>query len=278
MSVDLSFAPGLPAVLIALAALLGGAAWFADAYRALRVRRAHHGLCARALDALGEGLVRVRGRVALAGPLFSPLGGRPCAGFVLEAHGVDVPVRGRVREFRAFELREGAHAARVEAAHGEWALPVTWERTFAPGEALGANVEALLDAHPELAWLRRRGGALRLVERALHHRDAVQVIAHAEYAEAAFHAAGYQQELRTGTDGAVVTHAFGAGAPAVPACDWRLSDPDDLPMQVLAEGAPASAACVPAAARTWGVALGPLLSLAGLLVLARLAGAVMVVR
>ncbi len=276
MSADFSFMPGLPAVLVALAALLGGAAWFADAYRALRVRRAHLGLRTRGLDAVGEGLVRLRGRVALAGPLFSPLGARPCAGFVLEAHGVDAPVRGRVREFRAFELRDGVYAAHVEAAAGEWALPVSQERTFAPGEALGANVEALLDRHPELAWLRRRGGALRLVERALHHQDRVEVIAHAECAEAAAHAAVYDRELRTGTDGAPVAHTFGRTDRESSACEWRLSDPDGLPLQVVAEGATAGALRIPAAARAWGVVLGPVLSLAGLLVLARLADAVMV--
>ena len=278
MSADFPVTLGLPAVLVALAALVGGAAWFADAYRALRLRRAHRDLRARALDDLRDGLVRVRGKVALAGPLFSPLGGRPCAGFVLEAHGVDAEVRGSVRELRAFELRDGGHVARVEAARGEWALPVSRERTFAAGEPLGANLEALLDRQPELAWLRRRGGAIRLVERALHHQADVEVIAWADRAHEAAHAEVYEEQLRTGTDGGPVRGAALHTEALSASCDWRLSDADGLPLQLIAGGAPAQALRVPSALRTWGVVAGPVLALAGLLVLARLAGAVMAVR
>lgn len=278
MSADFPVTLGLPVVLVALAALVGGAAWFADAYRALRLRRAHRELRARALADLRDGLVRVRGKVALAGPLFSPLGGRPCAGFVLEAHGVDAPVRGSVRELRAFELRDGDQVARVDAARGEWALPVSRERTFAPGEPLGANLEALLDRNPELAWLRRRGGSLRLVERALHHLEQVEIIAWADRSHEAAHAEVYDEQLRTGTDGAAASRAYTQAATSESFCDWRLSDTDGLPLQLIADGASAQAVRVPSALRTWGVAAGPVLALAGLLVLARLAGAVMEVR
>lgn len=278
MSADFPVTLGLPAVLVALAALVGGAAWFADAYRALRLRRAHRDLRARALADLRDGLVRVRGKVALAGPLFSPLGGRPCAGFVLEAHGVDAEVRGSVRELRAFELRDGGHVAHVDAARGEWALPVSRERTFAAGEPLGAKLEALLDRQPELAWLRRRGGALRLVERALHHQAQVEVIACADRAHEAAHAEVYEEHLRTGTDGGAVRGAALRTEALSASCDWRLSDADGLPLQLIADGAPAQALRVPSALRTWGVVAGPVLALAGLLVLARLAGAVMAVR
>ena len=280
MSTDFPVTLGLPVVLVALAALVGGAAWFSDAYRSLRLRRAYRDLRTRSLDELRDGLVRVRGKVSLAGPLFSPLGGRPCAGFVLEAHGVGSEVRGSVRELRAFELRDGDQVARVDAARGEWALPVSREREFAPGEALGANLEALLDRHPELAWLRRRGGGLRLVERALHHQAQVEVIAWADRAHEAAHAEVYEEQLRTGTDGGAVARTFASAVTefSEPVCDWRLSDADGLPLQLIAAGAPAQALRVPSIVRTWGVTLGPVLALAGLLVLARLAGSVMAVR
>ncbi|MFN8587518.1 MAG: hypothetical protein U0704_06910 [Candidatus Eisenbacteria bacterium] len=271
MSATFSFPPGLPAVLVALACLIGGAAWFADALRAVRFRRAWFGLRERPLAA-GEGVARVRGQVALTGPLFSPLGHRPCAGFVLEAHGVagaHERMRGCVHERRPFELRDGDETAVVAPGHADWTLPVTHERTFAPGEALGANLEALLDRHPELAWLRRRGGALRVVERALHHGDRVTVLGMVERTDALAPEASLEW-LRTGTDGAPVA----VETAAAHAAGWTLVAPEGFALQLHATGAPEARVRVPSFARTWGALLGPLLSLAGLLALARLAGSV----
>ena len=271
MSADAVLPAGLPVALVALACLIGGAAWFADALRALRFRRAWTGVSERPLGAVRDAVTRVKGRVALTGPLFSPLGRRPCAGFVLEAHGDDGRVRGCVRELRAFELRDGEEVALVEPSQADWTLPVSQERTCAAGEPLGETLEALLDRNAELAWLRRRGGALRLVERALHHGDRVTLVAHAARVDEtiAAHAEAIEW-LATGTDGG----AFATPAPAnAAAASWTLSAPEGFALQLLADGADATRVRVPAASRTWGALLGPALSLAGLLALARLAGA-----
>lgn len=271
MSADLHVPAGLPVVLVALACLIGGAAWFADALRALRVRRAWAGLVEQPLGSAAEGIARVKGRVALTGPLFSPLGKRPCAGFVLEAHGLGERLHGCVRELRAFELRDGDEVANVDPAQADWALPVSHERDFAAGEPLGGTLETLLDRHPELAWLRRRAGAIRVVERALHHGDRVTVIAQANRvetdAEATAEAATW---LATGTDGGTFAAPAAVGSASA---SWTLTAPEGFSLQLLADGADRALARMPSPARTWGAALGPLLALAGLLALARLAGA-----
>ncbi|MCC6649965.1 MAG: hypothetical protein IT348_02315 [Candidatus Eisenbacteria bacterium] len=269
MSPDFQIPLGFSGVLAAIACLIGGAAWFADGYRVLRLRRALAALRERPLAGLREGLVRVQGRVSLVSPLFSPLGGVPCAGFSLEVSDAAAALSGTVRETRPFELRAGDDSAQVEPDDSEWSLPVTQEREFAAGEALGAPLEALLERHEELSWLRRRGGALRIVERALLPGAVVTVIASAVHGAEAI-AEPEIEWARTGTDGA----AFAVAAAVAPSFAWRLESPEGFPTQVLADGASASRP-LPAAWRTLGGVLGPALALAGLLHLAHVAGATM---
>jgi hypothetical protein len=270
MSTDFQIPLGLSGVLAAIACLVGGAAWFADGYRVLRLRRAFSGLRERPLADANEGLVRVRGTVALASPLFSPLGNRPCAGFSLEVSSASDALSGIVRVHRPFALESGEERAHVEAGDGDWRLPVTHEREVAAGEPLGAALEALLARHEELSWLRRRGVALRLVERALLPGAVVTVIAQAQRVVEAATVTAIEW-ARTGTDGAAFAAAVEA-APATEAVVWRLDSPDGFAAQVMAEDEGASTR-LPSSWRTLGGVLGPALALAGLLYLARVAGA-----
>lgn len=272
MSTDFQIPLGLSGVLAAIACLVGGAAWFADGYRVLRLRRAFSSLRERTLTDTSEGLVRLCGTVTLASPLFSPLGNRPCAGFSLEVLSAADAVSGVVREQRPFTLACGEHRAHVEASEGEWSLPVTIEREVAAGETLGAALEALLARHEELAWLRGRAVALRLVERALLPGATVTVIAEAQrVSESAMLPEAAIESVRTGTDG----DAFAVTADVAPvagAVMWRLESPEGFAAQVMADGV-SGPLRLPSAWRTLGGALGPALALAGLLYLARVAGA-----
>jgi hypothetical protein len=166
------------AVLAALA-VAGGAPLFSDGLRTLRLRRYLRGLEQRPLSELPTGVVWVRGRVALDGPLFSPLSGQPCAGFRLEVRrGENGPVAA-IEESRAFRVVADEVQARVLAENASLTLAPTGERALAAREPLNQRLADLLARSPEVQWWRRIGAPLRLTEHALLAGGECQVIGYA---------------------------------------------------------------------------------------------------
>ena len=155
-----------PLVLAALGVVAG--VWLVRAgVAALRRETAWRGIAPQALTDDTVGLVAARGRVALEGPVFAPLSGRPCAGFVLEVAGQGTRVGHTVQQTRPFRLVHGATSARVVDDRVRLHTGVTAERIVQPDEAMPAGLQWLEDASAELRWLRDRDRPLHLVERAL---------------------------------------------------------------------------------------------------------------
>ncbi len=265
---SLPISPG--GVLVAAACVVAGAPLFARGLRAHRMRRCLAGLVECPLTADVSGLVRVRGRVALEGPLFAPVSGSACAGFLLEVRGEGASVGGVVREWRAFRLESGEASARVPVEHAEWHAPVTGECTLAAGATIPERLARLLDSCAEIRWLRKRGVALHVVERALEAGRTVSVVGVAR-SERVSLAAEPEELAATGTDGGGFSAPRLLPGPPVEAFELQLEADDTLDcVQVLAD--PADVAL--ARPSRWNVTLavlGPALSLAGLLYLARAA-------
>lgn len=155
-----------PLVLAALGVVAG--AWLVrSGVRALQRVSAWRGIAPQGLTPDAVGRVAAQGRVALEGPVFAPLSGRPCAGFVLEVAGQGLRVGHTVRQTRPFRLVNGEVAARVVDDRVQLRTGVTAERIVQPGEAMPAGLQWLEEASAELRWLRDRERPLHLVERAL---------------------------------------------------------------------------------------------------------------
>ena len=268
---DLSFSlPVTPGgVLAAVACVVAGAPLFACGLRAYRMRTSFGELTERPLSADATGLVRARGRVALDGPLFAPLSGTPCAGFQLEVRGQGSSVGGVVRDWRAFRLESGGTSAYVPAEHAEWHAPVTAQRDLAAGVEVPERLSALLDSCNEVRWLRQRGVALHVVERALESGRVVSVVGVLHNSRVATEE--YIEQLAaTGTDGPFTAPRMLPG-PEYGDHEMQL-DPDDALENVLVFADPPEAP-MPRLSR-WNEALlavGPMLSIAGLLYLGRAA-------
>jgi hypothetical protein len=210
-----------------------------------------------------QGVVRARGRVLLDGPLFAPLSGLPCAGFELYVRGSGSAVGGVVRDLRQFRLEGEVTTALVSPMNADWHLPETARRIVAVDERLPERLSTLLDTRAEIRWLRERGVALELVERALCAGAEVSVLAVAQTQVSE----SYQVEeelAATGTDG-------GFSAPRlVPGPE---AEGPQLKLVTNGELERAHVFADPADARyegpsTWQVLLlflGPALSFAGLL-------------
>lgn len=191
----------------ALASLgvVGGCLLAHHGLRALRTVTAWRSIRPGALVPQAAGPVAARGRVALEGPLFAPLSGRPCAGFELEVVGQSVRLGHTVRQSRPFRLVNADVAARVVDDRMVLRTSVTAERVLQPGEAMPAGLQWLEDASVEMRWLRDRAMPLRLTERALFVDHEVVVLASAR----ASNVVGSIQPVReeaiaraaTGTDG-----------------------------------------------------------------------------
>ena len=263
--------PSFGGATLAVAAVAAGAPLFQDGYRAVRLRRAFARLRERPLSDLPTGMVQVRGQVALESPLFSPLTGKPCAGFRLEVYSASERVRGKVDERRAFRLAANGVNARVFGHQATWEIGVTETRAWRPGDSLSENVAALLGRVPEWDWLSRRGGPLTLTERAVFAGAEIHVVAYGrqsrplEYAEVAELAA-------TGTDDGGRT-----GAPIVISAPRRARlDPPDLllvPGESLAfllvtDSAPANLLSRVRGWRALNAFIGPMLAIGGLAYLA----------
>jgi hypothetical protein len=253
-----------------LAALLviAGASLFARGRAAWNLRWKLARLATEPLTPDAKGMVRARGRVVLDGPLFAPLSGQPCAGFVLSVRGSGSAVTGVVRDLRQFRLEGEAASALVSPMNAEWHLPETGRRIVAPDEKLPERLSTLLDSRAEIRWLRERGVALEVVERALCAGAEVSVLAVAqtERAETVI----VEEELAaTGTDGAFAGPRLMPGPEPVGPQLKLITDGDLERGHVFADPADARFDGPPA----WQAALlflGPALSFAGLLYLAQL--------
>jgi hypothetical protein len=250
-------------MLAAVACVVSGGPLFAEGLRALRVRRLLAALPSTAPEPGRTGFVRVPGQVVLESPLFSPLSQRPCAAYRLEVLALDGSAGGSVGQSRNFRLVTDSCAAIVAAEGGEWTMPVTAEREVAAGEQVSANMAALLDGDSTLRWLRDRRAPMRIVERSVEAGSHVEVLGWARATDAS-DAVAAEVFAATGTDGAVVAVAQApADRPAL-----RIAGADPLELRVIATGDADTARLAPPQWRAWGVLVGPLLSLAGLMYLA----------
>ena len=262
-------------MLAAVACVIAGGPWFADGLRALRQRRALAALRSGADARLREGPVTVRGIVVLDSPLFAPLSGRPCAGYMLEVGSTPATMLGRVSDTRAFRLATRDGIAEVEAADGLWEMAISSERTVGSVSELSENLRVLLASTPELRWLVAHGGPLVLRERALL-AGSVAVVLGVATALAVPALAEPMAFARTGTDdSAWIVNAPGATAPASTTPAWCIGAGEPFEHCVVSDGAPETWRFAPPAWRLLGTVLGPTLSLAGLLMLAEAAGRVL---
>jgi hypothetical protein len=267
MALQLTVASGPAATLAALACVVVGGPLFADGVRTLRRRRALRALAAQQGPQLREGTAVVRGIVGLESPLFAPLSARPCAGFVLEVRAPGSGMVGRVGEARRFRLWTAEGIALVEADVADWRLGVTAEREVESLGQLSENVAELLSRTPETRWLASRGGRLLLVERALYAGAEAGVLGELRRT----HAIEYtdRAELaRTGTDGLVVSSAGHDHARA----DWSVEPSEELDTCIVSDGEPSLESLAPSRWRVAGVVVGPVLALAGLIVLVQAIG------
>ncbi len=258
---------------LAVAAVAAGAPLFNDGYRAVRLRRAFARLRERPLADLPTGPVHVRGKVALESPLFSPLTGRPCAGFRLEVFSAASRVHGMVEERRSFRLVAGGVTARVWGDDGTWEVGVSDTRAWSPGDALTENLQALLQRVPEWDWLSRRGGALTLVERAVFAGGEAHVVAFGRQSRP--HEFAVEVELAaTGTDdepvarpSAAVPLASARRAKAAPP-DLLLLPGESLDFLLVTDAPPANLLARIPAWRTLNAIVGPMVGVGGLAYLA----------
>lgn len=273
--------PPLPPTFVTFALAAGsvvaGAPLFATGRRALRLRHALASLREVALGPESTGLVAVRGRVALEGPMFAPLSGRPCAGFSLEVAGDRMRVGAVLHELRPFRLLGESASARVVAEHARLGTAVTAEKLLAAGEALPQRLAELLGRSPEVRWLLDRRVPLRLVERALEVGAEVVVTGMARPAFAAGTAFASMASVQTvqlaatGTDGGGWADVSEQSVTANTEPSVWIESGEPLERLEIASAAPTAAQL---AAPRWHIALvvaGPLLALAGVLALAQLA-------
>ena len=266
---------------LAAAAVALGAPIFGDGLRALRLRRVYPRLREVALARTASGLAHARGTVVLESPLFSPLSAVPCAGFQLEVRGAGAPMARAIEVSRPFRISSGGVTARVEGEKVRWVLSTTATREVRPDQPLTQNLQALLGRVPEALWLRRSRVTLRLTERALLEGVECHVVGHVRDAQVAEPAEALDL-ARTGTDDelqiAIVdgttgdraaTEARGrvASAPQ-PGFDLSIGAGDPLGYLLVSDGPPGPRHLHVPAVRIAGLALGPLLSLCGLLYLA----------
>jgi hypothetical protein len=263
---------------LAAAAVVAGAPCFASGLRALRLRRQIAGLSERPLAEEPTGLVLVRGQVGLESPLVGPLSGRACAGFRLEVRGPGPATVAVIEERRPFRLVAGGVSARIaEPERATWDLSVVAQRAFPADAPLTANLSALLARAPEAARLQRSGAPLTLLERSLLAGSECFVIGSSRHGRLEDRVAS-QAWARTGTDdlpaeGVAVAGQASAPAPrtALAGFDLWIEAEGHLQFLRVSDRVPAPRALLPSRWRILGLALGPLIGIAGLLYLANAA-------
>jgi len=260
------FVPSMACVLVSATAVVLGVPLFGAGLRTLRLRRALGRVRPGRLRDADAGLVQVEGRVALESPMFAPLSGQRCAGFRLDAEGVDFPVSRSVEDVRPFRLVDNGMVAGVAARHALWTMPRTAERILEPDEPLTERLLQLLSEMPEAAWLRQSGRRIRLVERALlsgavcHVTGQLAKTRQVEWREEVHH-------VRTGTDDAPI--AIGTLVAEAGDAPGAWIGPIDHTEWMHVSGGPVDPASLRAPARELaGLVAGPLVGLLGLLYLA----------
>ena len=164
---DILFHPTPAGAALAAFAVAGGAPLFGEGLRVLRLRRALAGLKPTDIADAPIGVAYLSGRVALEGPLFGPISGKPCAGFKLEVRGAGGATVNDIEVKRNFRIVDGDRSAQVHGAAGVWEIATSASRTFAAAQPFSENLTHLLAECPEALWLRRQGIAITLVEHAL---------------------------------------------------------------------------------------------------------------
>ncbi|HYM80460.1 MAG TPA: hypothetical protein VEY91_03490 [Candidatus Limnocylindria bacterium] len=263
---ELLLQPTVAGAAFAGLAVAGGAPWFGDGLRTLRLRRHLKNLVETPLAELPTGMVHVRGRVTLESPLFAPLSGQPCAGFRLEVE----TTRGQtfaIDERRPFRLVTDESAAHVFDERAEWLLAVSAEREVASREAVSSHLEALLSRSAEARWARGIGQPLRLVERMLAAGAECHVVGYARQSRP-FELPAEIEWARTGTDD---RHALLEGRRTSHEPDLWIDGGGHLEFMLVSDRAPSTDALRIGAARMIGLAGGPLVSLGGLVYLAHAA-------
>lgn len=276
--------PSAAGLSFAAAAVAAGASIFSDGVRALRLRRLTSRLREVSLARTASGMAHARGTVVLESPLFSPLSQVPCAGYRLEVRGVGTPVARAIEVFRPFRISSGGVSARVGTSRARWVLSETGTREVTPDQALTQNLAALLERVPEALWLRRSRVTLRLTEHALLEGVECHVVGHLRSHEV--EVVDGVDLARTGTYDAAqdampaavsrrrpsaVARAMARTFPGGAAFDLRVDPGDALGFLLVSDRPPEPSQIAIGGIRIAGVALGPLLSLAGLLYLARAA-------
>jgi hypothetical protein len=288
---DFSLEPTVAGAALAALAVAGGGPLFSDGLRALRLSRRMSRLREHPLADAPIGFVHTRGQVVLDSPLFSPLSGRPCAGFRLEVRGGGTRAGASVEERRSFRIVSGEISARVLAGAGRWRVSQTGRREIGPGEKLSENLAALLQGCPEVSWLQRQGLPVVLTEHALLSGSECHVIGHARRArpyelpaELALARTGTDDAARLGAGQAATSEErpspaggpFGIerrqpGRPFPGDADLWVDGGGHLDFVLVSDAPPAVADLAVSPWRTLGLLLGPASSLAGLLYLAHAA-------
>jgi hypothetical protein len=268
-----------PGLLCAAAAVAAGAPIFARGLRALKLRQHLETLRSAAIADAPEGMVHLNGKVTLEHPLRAPISGVPCAGFRLEARTLDSATFERVDEVRRFSIEQGSYAARVVEDPVGWDVQITGQREIKASDTVSQQLGALLKLMPEPAWSRSAGATLQFVERALIIGSECHVVGFVRHAPPMAAAIEVRAEavteavwLRTGTDNEswVTSVASGNGsATSEPSPALWVGRGEYLGFLLVSDQAPEARRLAPPLWQTFGAALGPLLSLAGLLVLAR---------
>jgi hypothetical protein len=278
MNLGLELYHDAPGLLCAAAAVAAGAPIFARGLRAFKLRQYLEGLHSAAIADASEGLVHLHGRVSLEHPLRAPISGVPCAGFRLEARTLDSARFERVDEVRRFSIEDDCYAARVVEDPAMWEVQITGQREIKAGDPVSAQLMALIQRMPEPAWARSAGATLQVVERALITGAECHVVGFVRHAppmaavaELPVEAAAEAVWLRTGTDNeswSVVADAGNdtgvAHAPAL----W-IGRGEHVEFLLVSDAAPEAARLTPPLWKTLGTIIGPILSLSGLLILAR---------
>jgi len=215
---DFSLEPTVAGAAFAALAVAGGGPIFSGGLRALRLRRGVSHLVERPLAEAPSGFLHTRGRVVLDSPLFSPLSGKPCAGYRLEVRGAGSRVAASVEERRPFRIVGGEVSARVLAGSARWRVAETGRREIRPGEPLSENLATLLQDRPEVFWLQRQRVPLVITEHALMAGGECHVIGQARHARP-YELPAELELARTGTDDQTRLTAAATAEPTGTAAD-----------------------------------------------------------
>ncbi|MGH7742141.1 MAG: hypothetical protein ACRENS_08970 [Candidatus Eiseniibacteriota bacterium] len=278
MNLGLDLSHNAPGLLCAAAAVAAGAPIFARGLRALKLRQHLEGLRSAAIADAPEGLVHLRGKVTLEQPLRGPISGLPCAGFRLEARTLDTASFEHIDEVRRFSLEQGSYTARVVEDPAAWEVQVTGQREIKAGDNISQQLATLIKKMPEPAWARSAGATLQIVERALITGSECHVVGFVRHAppmemeaELPVEVAAEAVWLRTGTDNESwgVSSSGNGDASAAKAPALWVGRGEHLEFLLISDQAPEARRLAPPLWQAIGAFVGPILSLSGLVYLAR---------